>query len=241
MPVLSRILTRILAVGAAGLALAALPAAAQTKLKWAHVYEVAEPYHTEALWAADEIKKRTNGKYEIQVFPASQLGNENQINEGLGLAHRRHDLHRRRLRGLDPQADRDHQRALRAARLRALEGLPRLEALPRHRQGLRGQDPPQGDRAELLRPAPRDGEQGDQEARGHEGHEAARAAGAAVPHVHEVGRRQRDADRLRRGLSGAPAGHRRRPGEPAADDHGEEVLRGAVARHADRPHHRVRS
>ena len=32
-----------------------------------------------------EIKKRTNGKYEIEVFPASQLGNENQINEGLGL------------------------------------------------------------------------------------------------------------------------------------------------------------
>src|SRR5437667_8503499 len=61
------------------------PASAQTKLKWAHVYEVGEPYHTQALWAADEIKKRTNGKYEIQVFPASQLGNENQINEGLGL------------------------------------------------------------------------------------------------------------------------------------------------------------
>src|SRR5947208_12637263 len=61
------------------------PAAAQTKLKWAHVYEVAEPYHTEALWAAEEIKKRTNGRYEIGVFPASQLGNENQINEGLGL------------------------------------------------------------------------------------------------------------------------------------------------------------
>jgi tripartite ATP-independent transporter DctP family solute receptor len=68
----------------AGMAFATA-AAAQTKLKWAHVYEVAEPYHTEALWAAEEIKKRTNGKYEIQVFPASQLGNENQINEGLGL------------------------------------------------------------------------------------------------------------------------------------------------------------
>jgi tripartite ATP-independent transporter DctP family solute receptor len=69
------------------LAVAAAPgqAPAQTKLKWAHVYEVAEPYHTEALWAADEIKKRTNGLYEISVFPASQLGNENQINEGLGL------------------------------------------------------------------------------------------------------------------------------------------------------------
>src|SRR5258707_11816376 len=61
------------------------PASAQTKLKWAHVYEISEPRHTQGLWAADGIKKRTNGKYEIQVFPASQLGNENQINEGLGL------------------------------------------------------------------------------------------------------------------------------------------------------------
>ena len=59
------------------------PAFAQTKLKWAHVYETPEPYHVNALWAAEEIKKRTNGRYEVQVFPASQLGNENQINEVL--------------------------------------------------------------------------------------------------------------------------------------------------------------
>jgi tripartite ATP-independent transporter DctP family solute receptor len=74
-------------LAAALVVLTAWPSAgiAQTKLKWAHVYEIAEPYHTEALWAADEIKKRTNGKYQIDVFPASQLGNENQINEGLGL------------------------------------------------------------------------------------------------------------------------------------------------------------
>ena len=58
---------------------------AQAKLKWAHVYEVGEPYHKEAEWAASEIKKRTSGPYEGQVFPASQLGNVNQINEGLGL------------------------------------------------------------------------------------------------------------------------------------------------------------
>jgi len=78
--------TRRLALAAALLVAAGIaPATAQTKLKWAHVYEIAEPYHTEALWAADEIKKRTNGRYEIAVFPASQLGNENQINEGLGL------------------------------------------------------------------------------------------------------------------------------------------------------------
>src|SRR6266436_4787818 len=79
--------TRCRALSAALIAAAIVagPASAQTKLKWAHVYEITEPYHTEALWAASEIKKRTNGKYDIEVFPASQLGNENQINEGLGL------------------------------------------------------------------------------------------------------------------------------------------------------------
>lgn len=61
------------------------PAAAQTKLKWAHVYETSEPYHTESVWAAEEIKKRTNGKFEIQVFPASSLGKETDINQGLQL------------------------------------------------------------------------------------------------------------------------------------------------------------
>ncbi len=38
----------------AALTLAA-PAAAQTKLKWAHVYETSEPYHKWSVWAADEI------------------------------------------------------------------------------------------------------------------------------------------------------------------------------------------
>jgi len=61
------------------------PASAQTKLKWAHVYEVTEPYHTEALWAASEIRKRTGGRYDIEVFPASQLGNENQLDKALGV------------------------------------------------------------------------------------------------------------------------------------------------------------
>ena len=52
-------------LGTAGLA------QAQTKLKWAHVYETSEAYHTSSVWAAEEIKKRTAGRYEIQVFPAS--------------------------------------------------------------------------------------------------------------------------------------------------------------------------
>ncbi len=58
---------------------------AQTKLKWAHVYETSEPYHTQSVWAADEIKKRSNGKFDIQVFPASTLGKETDINQGLQL------------------------------------------------------------------------------------------------------------------------------------------------------------
>jgi tripartite ATP-independent transporter DctP family solute receptor len=58
---------------------------AQTKLKWAHVYETGEPYHKWAVWAGEELKKRTNGKYEIQVFPASSLGKETDINQGLQL------------------------------------------------------------------------------------------------------------------------------------------------------------
>ncbi len=70
---------------AAALALPAAPALAQTKLKWAHVYEVSEPYHTESVWAAEEIKKRTNGKFDIQVFPASSLGKETDINQGMTL------------------------------------------------------------------------------------------------------------------------------------------------------------
>ncbi len=60
-------------------------AQAQTKLKWAHVYETSEPYHTQSLWAAAEIKKRSNGKFDIQVFPASSLGKETDINQGLQL------------------------------------------------------------------------------------------------------------------------------------------------------------
>ncbi len=60
-------------------------ASAQTKLKWAHVYETSEPFHKYSVWAAEEIKKRTNGKYDIQVFPASSLGKESDINQGLTL------------------------------------------------------------------------------------------------------------------------------------------------------------
>jgi len=75
-------------IAACALAAAAVApglAQAQTKLKWAHVYETSEPFHKWSVWAADEIKKRSNGRYEIQVFPASTLGKESDINQGLQL------------------------------------------------------------------------------------------------------------------------------------------------------------
>ncbi|HEX3138689.1 MAG TPA: sialic acid TRAP transporter substrate-binding protein SiaP [Rhizobacter sp.] len=70
---------------AALLAFGTASAWAQTTLKWAHVYEINESYHKQALWAAEEIKKRSAGKYVIDVFPASTLGKETEINQGLTL------------------------------------------------------------------------------------------------------------------------------------------------------------
>jgi tripartite ATP-independent transporter DctP family solute receptor len=82
---MSKRLTLKLIAACALAAAAAAPAMAQTKLKWAHVYETSEPYHKWSVWAGDEIKKRTNGRYEVQVFPASTLGKESDINQGLQL------------------------------------------------------------------------------------------------------------------------------------------------------------
>jgi len=82
MRLLSKLIVPVVAVAALG---AGGPAAAQQKLKWAHVYETTEPYHTESVWAAFEIKKRTNGKFDIEVFPASTLGKETDLNQGMTL------------------------------------------------------------------------------------------------------------------------------------------------------------
>jgi len=58
---------------------------AQEVLKFGHVYEVDTPYHRAALEAASMFSERTNGRYEIKVYPASQLGKEAAINEALTL------------------------------------------------------------------------------------------------------------------------------------------------------------
>src|SRR4029077_21025338 len=75
----------LFAVALAMTAASGVSLAAQPNLKWAHVYETSEPFHKWSVWAAGEIEKRTNGRYHIDVFPASSLGKESDINQWLTL------------------------------------------------------------------------------------------------------------------------------------------------------------
>ena len=68
-----------------GLAAAASAAQAADTVQWAHVYEPSEAYHHWAEWGAEQIAERTDGRYEVEVFPASTLGKEVEINQGLVL------------------------------------------------------------------------------------------------------------------------------------------------------------
>ena len=90
----------------------------------------------------------------------------------------------------------------------------------------------------LLRRAADDGAKAVHRLRRHEGPEDPRARRAGLHGDAEGLRRQPDADRLRRGLPRAAERHRRRAGESADDDRGEEVLRSAEGDHDDRPHRR---
>ena len=69
---------------ASGALLGTVAAEAET-LKFAHVYEVATPYHEVMLEAAEQLAERTERRYDMDVFPASSLGKETAINEGLSL------------------------------------------------------------------------------------------------------------------------------------------------------------
>ena len=69
---------------AAAVALAPCAVAAEN-LRFAHVYETNSIYHKWALWAANEIEARTDGRHTVEVFPSSSLGKEADIFEGLSL------------------------------------------------------------------------------------------------------------------------------------------------------------
>ena len=78
---LGRILSTTAAVVA--LAVAASPALAQIKLRYAHVGVANAPQTLYADEVAKLVKERTNGRVEIQVFPNSQLGGVGEMVDGV--------------------------------------------------------------------------------------------------------------------------------------------------------------
>jgi tripartite ATP-independent transporter DctP family solute receptor len=75
----------IVCLAALSIVMGASVAFAAKELRFAHVYEVKTPYHEAALMAAKELEKATEGRYKMKVFPASSLGKEVAINEGISL------------------------------------------------------------------------------------------------------------------------------------------------------------
>ncbi len=66
-------------------ALSATAGLAQETLRFGHVYEASTPYHAAAVRAAELLEEKTDGRYKMEVFPASQLGKEAALNEALSL------------------------------------------------------------------------------------------------------------------------------------------------------------
>ena len=168
-------LTIAFAASAAALLAATTSGMAQTKLKWAHVYETSEPFHTASVWAAGEIDKRTNGRYQIDVYPASQLGKETDINQGLSLGSVDMIISGSSFAAKSyppigvtyyPYTFRDADHLLAYTKSDVFKELA---------EGLRGQDRPPHRGGDLLRRAPHLVEQADQDLRRHEGPQDSRA------------------------------------------------------------------
>lgn len=56
---------------------------AEFRLKYAHVQPDKHVTNLSALWMADELKKRSNGRVEMQVFPGGVLGRPNDMLDSL--------------------------------------------------------------------------------------------------------------------------------------------------------------
>ncbi|MFA6506265.1 MAG: TRAP transporter substrate-binding protein DctP [Treponemataceae bacterium] len=71
---------------AVALSLVSFGASAQTKvtkLKLGHVASAEEPYHIASVKFAELVKAGTNGAYEVEIYPNSQLGSSRDLIEGL--------------------------------------------------------------------------------------------------------------------------------------------------------------
>jgi tripartite ATP-independent transporter DctP family solute receptor len=73
----------ILCAGLAAAMALPLSAQAQTKLRFAHAGPDTSSQHLAALEFAKMVKERSQGKLEVQVFPASQLGNDATVIGGV--------------------------------------------------------------------------------------------------------------------------------------------------------------
>lgn len=56
---------------------------ARTPMKIGHLEAPTQPRHQGLVMVAERVKSRTNGEVEIQLYPASQLGNARQMVEGV--------------------------------------------------------------------------------------------------------------------------------------------------------------
>lgn len=224
-------------ISAATLLAATSASTAQTKLKWAHVYETSEPFHTASVWAAQEIGKRTNGRYAIDVYPASQLGKEADINQGLSLGSVDIIISGSSFAAKSfppigvtyyPYTFRDADHLLAYTKSDIFKELAKgyedksghhIVAVTYYGVRQTSSNKPIKTCADM---------------KGLKMRVPDVPAYLAMPRL----RRQHRADRLRRSLSRAPERHRRSAGEPADHDRGQEVLRGAEAHRADRPYRR---
>ena len=98
---------------AAALSLMAFGAAhAQTKLKWAHVYETSEPYHTAAVVGCRRNRQAHQQPLHGRSVPGVDARQGNRHQPGADARHRRHHLYRAVVRGPHVRPDRDRRRAV---------------------------------------------------------------------------------------------------------------------------------
>jgi tripartite ATP-independent transporter DctP family solute receptor len=71
--------TALAGVAATGLAPAAFAQSAEFKLKFANNLPVTHPLNVRAKEAMEAIRKETNGRVEIQIFPSNQLGSDTDM------------------------------------------------------------------------------------------------------------------------------------------------------------------
>ena len=103
-----RLLSKLLPCGRRCAAVAGRrgPAAAQQKLKWAHVYETSEPYHTESVVGGRRDQEAHQRQVRHRGVSREHARQGNRHQPGHDARHRRHDHQRAVVRGAQLSAPR---------------------------------------------------------------------------------------------------------------------------------------